>query len=156
MGFKNLELVKPGEFLTEEAKSMACNAGDLLRKARVYQRISDTTREKNLVIGATRRRGRQTGLIIPLEDGVRRIMIAAKQNKIGMLFWRERNGLTNREVEKCGFLMTIPSDPSSPSLNLAQSVMSCKTAECLFHLSVSYSNFEWYAFTLFANSLPKS
>ena len=31
--------------------------------------------------------------------------------------------MNNREVEECGFLITIPSDPSSPSLNLAQSVL---------------------------------
>jgi tRNA C32,U32 (ribose-2'-O)-methylase TrmJ len=30
MGFRNLELVIPGEVLSEEAKSMACDAGGLL------------------------------------------------------------------------------------------------------------------------------
>ena len=28
VGFKGLELVNPGSFLTEEARSVACNAGD--------------------------------------------------------------------------------------------------------------------------------
>jgi len=31
--------------------------------------------------------------------------------------------LNNKEVEKCGFLITIPADTLSPSLNLAQSVL---------------------------------
>jgi TrmH family RNA methyltransferase len=123
MGFRGLELINPCEFLSEEAKSMACNAGDLLMKARIYPDLSDAVREKSLVIGTTRRRGRQRGLIIPIEDGVKRMMATAKRNKVGILFGREKNGLTNREVEECGFLLTIPSDPSSPSLNLAQSVM---------------------------------
>jgi TrmH family RNA methyltransferase len=123
MGFRHLELVKPGEFLTEEAKSMACNAGDILRKAKVWPHLGEALREKSLVIGTTRRRGRQRGVIIPLEDGMKRITSAAKQNKVGIFFGRERNGLTNSEIEKCSFLMTIPSDSSSPSLNLAQSVM---------------------------------
>jgi TrmH family RNA methyltransferase len=123
MGFRGLELINPCEFLSEEAKSMACNAGDVLMKARVYPDFGDAVREKNLVIGTTRRRGRQRGLIIPIEDGVKRIMAAAKRNKVGILFGREKNGLTNREVEECSFLMTIPSDSFSPSLNLAQSVM---------------------------------
>ncbi len=39
------------------------------------------------------------------------------------MFGRERNGLNNQEVEKCGFLITILTDPSSPSLNLADSVL---------------------------------
>jgi TrmH family RNA methyltransferase len=123
MGFRSLELVNPCEFLSEEAKSMACNAGDVLRKAQIYPNPGGAVREKNLIVGTTRRKGRRRGFIIPLEDGVRRIMAAAKRNKVGILFGREKNGLTNQEVDECGFLMTIPSDPFSPSLNLAQSVM---------------------------------
>jgi TrmH family RNA methyltransferase len=123
MGFRGLELINPCEFRPEKAKSMACNAGDLLMKARIYPDLSDAVREKSLVIGTTRRRGRQRGLIIAIEDGVKRIMTTAKRNRVCILFGREKNGLTNREVEACSFLMTIPSDSSSPSLNLAQSVM---------------------------------
>ncbi len=31
--------------------------------------------------------------------------------------------MTNREIEACGLLATIPSNPAAPSLNLSQSVM---------------------------------
>ena len=123
MGFRRLELVSTGEFQSEKARSMACNAGDVLRKARIYPRLRDAFGEKSLVVGTTRRRGRRRGLINSLDEGVKKIKAAASQNRVGILFGRERNGLTNPEVEECGFLMTIPSDPSAPSLNLAQSVM---------------------------------
>ena len=62
-------------------------------------------------------------MIVPVKESVRKITAAARKNKIAILFGRERNGLTNKEVAQCGFLITIPSDPSSPSLNLAQSVL---------------------------------
>jgi TrmH family RNA methyltransferase len=123
MGFGRLELVNPPELLSGEARSMACGAGDVLKKAQIYPCFGHAVKEKSLVVGTTRRRGGQRGLIIPLEEGVKRIMAVARQNRVGILFGREKNGLTNREVEECGFLMIIPSDPSSPSLNLAQSVM---------------------------------
>ena len=50
-------------------------------------------------------------------------LTASIKNKVAILFGRERNGLTNLEIEECGLLITIPSDPATPSLNLAQSVM---------------------------------
>jgi TrmH family RNA methyltransferase len=123
MGFKNLELVTPGDFLSNKARQMACDSIDILERARVHSRFRNAIEDKNLVIGTTRRLGRQRGLIIPLKDSIKRIITSAKKNRIVILFGREKNGLTNKEVEKCGFLITIPADPSSPSINLAQSVM---------------------------------
>jgi len=123
MGFKNLELVKPVRYLTDEARSMACDAIDVLDQAAVYPDLQKAIEGKSLVIGTTRRLGRRRGLIIPLKESLKRIIAAAKRNKIAILFGRENKGLNNKEVEKCGFLITIPADTLSPSLNLAQSVL---------------------------------
>lgn len=123
MGFGNLELVKPRRFLTEEARQMACNAGDVLEKANVHPDLEEAVRNKGMVVGTTRRLGKRRGVILPLREGVKRIATSAKKNRTAILFGREDKGLNNREVEECGFLMTIPSDPSFPSLNLAQSVL---------------------------------
>jgi len=123
MGFRNLELVEPRRFLTEESRQMACNAVDLLEEAHIHSDFDDTVRNKSLVIGTTRRLGKRRGVILPLKEGAKKIVTAARKNRIAILFGREDKGLNNREVEECGFLMTIPSDPSSPSLNLAQSVL---------------------------------
>jgi len=123
MGFKNLELVTPGYFFTSEAKQMACQGVTILENAMVHKSFTDAIKYKNLIIGTTRRIGKRRGLIVPLRDSIRRIITAAKKNRVAILFGRERNGLTNEEVEKCGLLITIPADPETPSLNLAQSVM---------------------------------
>jgi TrmH family RNA methyltransferase len=123
MGFANLELVNPGYFFTSEAKQMACQGVTILENAIVHKSFSDAIGDKSLIVGATRRFGKKRGLIVPLRDGVKRIVTAAKKNKVAILFGRERNGLTNEEIDECGLLITIPSDPETPSLNLAQSVM---------------------------------
>lgn len=123
MGFTNLELVYPGYFFASEAKQMACQGVEILEKARIHERLEDALVDKNLIVGTTRRLGKRRGLIIPLEDSVKRIITSARKSKIAILFGRERIGLTNQEVEECGFLITIPADPSSSSLNLAQSVL---------------------------------
>ncbi len=123
MGFKNLELVKPKNVLTDEARWMACNAVELLEKAVIYKSFEDAIKDKNIIIGTTRRLGKRRGLILPLKDSIKKIIPAARKNKIALLFGREDKGLLNNEVEACGLLITIPTSPSQPSLNLAQSVM---------------------------------
>ncbi len=123
MGFSNLELVNPIHFYTKEAKWMSCQAYDMLKKAIVYKTFDEAIKEKSLIVGTTRRMGKRRGLIIPLKNSVKKIISTAKKNKVAILFGRERNGLTNQEIEECGFLITIPSDPDAPSINLAQSVL---------------------------------
>ncbi|MDP3112484.1 MAG: RNA methyltransferase [Thermodesulfovibrionales bacterium] len=123
MGFKNLELINPAEFLNDEGRRMACNDVDVLEKAKVHKSFGDAIKDKGIVIGATRRLGKRRGLILPVKDGLKRAITAAKKNKVAILFGRESKGLSNKEVEECGFMITIPADPLSPSLNLAQSVL---------------------------------
>jgi TrmH family RNA methyltransferase len=123
MGFRNLELVKPGIFLTDEARQMAYDAIDVLENAKIHSSFREAIQDKTTLIGTTRRIGRRRGLFLSLRDSIKGIITAAKKNRIAILFGREDKGLKNQEVEECGFLITIPSDTSSPSLNLAQSVL---------------------------------
>jgi TrmH family RNA methyltransferase len=123
MGFRNLELVNPKDIYTDAARCMAYNALDVLEKAKIHKRFEDAMQDKSLIVGTTRRLGRRRGLIIPLKDSAKRIINASKKNKVAVLFGREDKGLNNKEVGECGFLITIPSDMSFPSLNLAQSVL---------------------------------
>jgi TrmH family RNA methyltransferase len=123
MGFKNLELVKPVLFFTDETRFMACDAVDVVEQATVHSDLKDAIKDKSLVIGTTRRLGKQRGLIIPLKGSIKRIVLTAKKNRVAILFGREDKGLSNKVVEECGFLITIPTDSLSPSLNLAQSIL---------------------------------
>ncbi len=123
MGFRRLELVNPVPHLTAEAKSMACGAKDLLVKAPIYPNLESAIAGKSLLVGSTRRLGSKRGLILNLREAAGKIRQAAQANRVAVLFGNEHSGLTNRETDRCGFLLTIPSSPAFPSLNLAQSVM---------------------------------
>jgi len=123
MGFHKLEIIGKRECISEEARWMACNALDVLEGARFYKDLTSAVRDKNLIAGTTRRLGKRRGLILPLTEGIKRVRDAAANNNVAILFGREDRGLFNYEVEECGFLMTIPTDRSSPSLNLAQAVL---------------------------------
>jgi TrmH family RNA methyltransferase len=123
MGFRRLELVAPVPYLTEEARAMACQAKDVLERAKVYRTLRPAIARKSLIVGTTRRLGSRRGMVMDVRQAARRIAKAAASNRVAILFGNEHTGLTNRELEDCGLVLTIPSEPSSPSLNLAQSVM---------------------------------
>jgi TrmH family RNA methyltransferase len=123
MGFRRLELVRPADPLAPEARALACGAKDVLERAPIYDIFDEAIAGASLVVGTTRRRGRKRGLFLPLKDGAEHIVRAAPGNRVAILFGNEHNGLTNRELAACAFLLTIPTDAAAPSLNLAQSVL---------------------------------
>ncbi len=123
MGFRRLELVAPVPYLTEEARAMACQSKDVLEYAKVYRTFRSAIAGKSLVVGTTRRLGSRRGMIMDVREAAGRIAGAARSSRVAVLFGNEHNGLTNRELDECGLVLTIPSDPTFPSLNLAQSVL---------------------------------
>ena len=123
MGFQRLELVAPVPYLTEEARAMACQAKDVLEKAKVHRTLRAAIAGKSLIVGTTRRLGSRRGLIMDVRQAARRMVEAAGSNRVAVLFGNEHSGLTNRDLDECGLVLTIPSSLEFPSLNLAQSVM---------------------------------
>lgn len=123
MGFKNLCIVNPPPVVTGDARRLACNALDVLEGAEYYNNLDAAIGDKSIIAGIARRTGRGRGLILTVERGAEKIAAAACSNKVALLFGREDRGLYNEEVEKCGLLLTIPSNKEHPSLNLSHAVM---------------------------------
>jgi len=122
MGFRRLALVSPPP-MTDETGWFAHNALDVLESAAIYNTLQDSLRDKTIVAGTTRRKGKRRGVIYPVDSGARSLRELAQENKVAILFGREDRGLFNEEVEECGFLMSIPVSSEQPSLNLAQAVL---------------------------------
>jgi len=123
MGFRNLCLVNPPPEMTDEGKWFARNAHDVLDSAVVYRTVAEAVKDKPIVVGTTRRRGKRRGLIMPVREGASKLYTMAADSKIAILFGREARGLFNEEVEECGFMLTIPSSRMQPSLNLSHAVL---------------------------------
>ncbi|MCS7164227.1 MAG: RNA methyltransferase [Thermodesulfovibrio sp.] len=122
MGFTNLILINPAP-LQEEAYWMAWASKDVLEKAEIFNELDESLKDKALVVATSRRRGSKRGAIVDVREGVRRIYEVAQNNKVAILFGREDKGLFNEEIEKCGYIITIPTSQLQPSLNLAQAVL---------------------------------
>ena len=56
MGFKNLLLVNPKKFPSDDANSLAVGCKDILKKAKVYNHLSDSLETSEINIGFSSRK----------------------------------------------------------------------------------------------------
>ncbi len=127
-GLRELALVGGGRTESLSARSMAVHARDILDGARRFGTIREAVADCGLVVGTTCRKGLYRDHVeLPRE--MARDMVAAVAGPdappAALLFGPEDHGLSNADLRHCQRLVTIPSQPEQPSLNLAQAVMVC-------------------------------
>jgi tRNA/rRNA methyltransferase len=124
MGLRELALVDPPVSpLHPDALLMAVWAHDVLEDTLIFSHLADAIADCTWVIGTTRRRGKgREGIVDPRQLGAEIVEIA-QQNKVAVVFGPEDRGLTNRDLDLCQRLVTIPAHEEYGSLNLAQAVM---------------------------------
>ena len=123
MGFSDLRLVKPPRGWRVKARKMAMTAGDTLKATKVFLSLREAILDLGLVIGTTRRGGEHRGTFLPFDKTISGIRRHSSSRKAGIVFGRESKGLANEDSALCDQLVTIPTGPAYPSLNLAQAVM---------------------------------
>lgn len=122
MGLHELVLVNPKVALDEQAIALAAGADDVIRQAKIVSTFEQAIADCTLVIGTSARlRHLQNTLIEPRECAEKAVQ-SAQQNKVAIVFGRERVGLHNDELLKCHYHLTIPANPDYTSLNLAMAV----------------------------------
>jgi TrmH family RNA methyltransferase len=122
MGLTDLALVAPARFPDAEATAMAASAADVLDRARVLPTVRAAVGDCGLVIGTTARPRHLPWRVLEPREAAPEIVAAARSRDVAVLFGAERTGLSNDDLELCQRLLTIPTDDSYPSLNLAMAV----------------------------------
>ena len=124
VGITKLSLVNPAATpVHPDARLMAVRAHDVLDNALIFSRLTDAIADCTWVIGTTRRKGKgREGVIDPRQTAAE-IADIAQQNKVAVVFGPEDRGLSNRDLDLCQRLVTIPAHDEYGSLNLAQAVM---------------------------------
>ncbi|MCJ7993109.1 RNA methyltransferase [Rhizobium cremeum] len=124
-GLWELRLVKPRDgWPSEKARSAASKADHVIDATQVYETLEEAIADLNFVYATTARE----------RDGfkpVRSPVTAAETlrgkfrggERTGILFGRERWGLTNEEVALADEIVTFPVNPAFASLNIAQAVL---------------------------------
>lgn len=122
MGVTDLRLVNPEDYPRADATAMASGAHDVLANAPVCSTLEEAIGECEVVFGTS---ARMRGIPMPVLDAREAAALAldaARTGPVAFLFGRERHGLTNDEMQRCRYLVNIPSNPAYSSLNLAASV----------------------------------
>jgi len=122
MGLSSLHLVTPKIYPSADATAMASGADDILQKAVVHDSLDSALAGCPLVLGTS---ARLRSLPMPMVDARRaanQALAESGSHDVAVLFGRERYGLVNEEMQRCQFLVNIPSNPEYSSLNLSQAV----------------------------------
>jgi len=119
-GLKNLVLINPPT-LTDEAYYQATHGKYIVENALIYPTLDDFYKSKRIdfKVASTGVAGGSYNLNrIPLKPEQLGKSINVN-NKTAILFGREGNGLTNKEIEECDICVSIPTDPTYPILNIS-------------------------------------
>ncbi|GGH13373.1 RNA methyltransferase [Silvibacterium dinghuense] len=121
-GFRRLRVVQPWEASFREAKS-AVGASELLREAELFDSLDDAIADCSLVVGTAGLGPRQVEVPVRrLDDGAGLIREHVQHTPAAILFGSEKRGLSNDDIDRCHWLMHIPTRPAHESMNLGQAV----------------------------------
>ena len=121
MGLNELYLVDPTDYPAEEASSRAAGALDVLDNAIVVESLSEAIADCTQVFATSARKRNYTRPQVTAEEAAGWI----KENpneKIAIVFGRERMGLSNEQLGMCQQLLYIPGNPEYDVLNIGSAV----------------------------------
>ncbi len=119
-GFDDLVLVNPC-VIGDDAYRRAKHGSDILDNAKIVDTIREAIDGCYLIVGTS-------GITTGGDKNYTRIPVPAREfaervreypEKIAILFGREDVGLLQDELEKCDVLITVPTHPTYPILNLS-------------------------------------
>lgn len=122
MGWRDLRLVAPERFPDREAFALSAGAADLIDAAQIHDTLDDALVGCRLVLGATARRRAVPMPEYSPREAAERMIDAAQNCPVALVFGRERTGLENGELQRCHGAVCIPANPDYSSLNLAAAV----------------------------------
>lgn len=122
MGLADLALVNPRYFPHDEATARASGADDVLQSARVFATLADAVADCVYVAGASARSRALNWPTLYPRDCAQRLLEESRQGPVAAVFGPEKAGLSNEDLDHCDALLTIPTNPDFPSLNLGMAV----------------------------------
>lgn len=100
---------------------MAVGAFDVLKHCEVFSTLSEALEDISLAVGTTSGQSRSESPA-PLLTVAPLAMHTSQKQLVAFVFGDERDGLTRAELARCHRIITIPTNPDFPALNVAQAV----------------------------------
>jgi tRNA/rRNA methyltransferase len=120
-GLTDLCIVSPKTSVGGEAYRYATKGKEILRKARVVETLPDALSGIDRVVGTTAIVGTSSRNILRLVVDPSQLAsrVAGTTGSVALLFGRESTGLSNRELQHCDIIVSIPSSEEYNVLNVA-------------------------------------
>ncbi len=124
-GLSDLRIVNPRDgWPNERAEAMAAGAFSDIVKVSVFETLDHAMVDIQYMLATTaRRRDMNKPVFTSCEAADALHKKQTVENRVAILFGRERNGLENDEVAKAHGIIQISTNPDFSSLNLGQSVL---------------------------------
>ncbi len=123
MGIHDLRLVQPTAFEASELLRVAHRCEDILEQMTVYATLDAALADLVYVVGTAAIQHHKR----PQTNDIRAVGTdltgRTTHGRVGLLFGQEDDGLDNDALDRCHLLVSLPSNPAYPALNLAQSVL---------------------------------
>jgi len=121
-GLSSLRLVAPREYDAYRIEGIAHRSADLLAAAALYDSLDPALADCVHVVGFTARgRTAKRNGQRPREAAAE-ALLRSEEGPVALLFGREDRGLSNEALDRCHRVVTIPTSPEYPSLNLGHAV----------------------------------
>eukprot|EP01039_Chlorochromonas_danica_P003237 gene3237-3546_t len=120
-GLTDLRIVDPVcDIYNDNVRALSSGAFELVENAKVYSTAEEAVQDLTRVMATTIRPRHLTTIVHTPNKAAEEALLCP--GKVGILFGRERNGLTNEEVALADAVISIPTFNQFSSLNLAQAV----------------------------------
>jgi tRNA/rRNA methyltransferase len=124
-GLADLRLVAPRDgWPNRKAEASASGAKAVIENARLFADVAAAIADLDFVYATTARVRDLPKAVVGPREGMAALRERSKAGqRTGVLFGRERWGLTNEEVALADMIVTFPVNPAFASLNVAQAVL---------------------------------
>lgn len=122
MCIESLYLVNPREYPSAVATARASGADDVLANAVVCSDFESAIANCQLVIGASARLRSIGWPELNPRECANLVSSTSGSDAVAIVFGREDSGLSNSELDKCQYLVHIPTNAEYSSLNIAAAV----------------------------------
>ncbi|PIE41342.1 MAG: hypothetical protein CSA49_03970, partial [Gammaproteobacteria bacterium] len=122
MGFGRLYLVEPNDYPSGKATARASGAADVLHQAVVTHTLDEAIEGCQLVVGTSARMRSIPWPVMTPRQFTGMLDSEPDDSEVAIIFGRENSGLTNEELRRCQYHISIPGNPEYSVLNVASAV----------------------------------
>ncbi len=121
-GIESTRLVDPASADPDKISISAPRCEEIIDNLQRYDELDEAIDDCVLTLGLTARRRTANWRQLQPRQAAREAVRQTEKGRVALLFGREDRGLSNRQLDRCQAVVTIPTNPDYSSLNLGQAV----------------------------------